>query len=629
MFTSRVLKLRIAGFSLLLLCAGLQSPAAKSETQSVGAREVLNHLNTTISWYEHVNAAVSPLSTGQNVLLENSVRQSSRQVVIQAFAFARAQAALLGSSASEDHPAASDHTRNLQQSAAAAAQRIQRLQGLIDELNQQIAKTPRRKLPILTSQRDALGADLAFATLAQNSLKGLLHFANEPEEAGGLPGQIDLLAGSDSIPAALSNSAPAPAPQQTNAAASMFHPESAGIAPLIADCFEILRTRSRVDSLLAETHQLSLESQTLLSPLRTQLRAVINQGDALAAATLAQTDPKQLAATRQQMNLLSVHFKSLSGPIVPLSEQGIAQQTTRAALDQWRDALNRQLQTVAGYLAVRLGSFALAVVVLLIASRIVHRATLRYVKDTRRRRQFVLIRRFVVISLATLIAVFASVSGIGSFATVAGFVTAGLAVALQNVILSVVAYFFLIGRYGLRTGDRVTVSNVTGKVIEVGLVRLYLMELAGSGTDIHATGRVAVFSNSVIFQPAALIKQAPGTDYSWHTVSTTLVRETNLEECRSRIARAVESVYQSYQPDIQKQHEAFERDANIQIDMLAPVSRAHYTDSGIEVTVRYPVSIREMSKIDGNVIEAVMRETINEPQLKLASGGFPKVLPTT
>ncbi len=275
----------------------------------------------------------------------------------------------------------------------------------------------------------------------------------------------------------------------------------------------------------------------------------------------AETDPKQLSDTHQQIDLLSSVLKRWSGPIVPLSEQGIAQQTTEAALYQWRDALNSQLQTVAGYLVLRLGGFALAVLVLLIASRIVHGLTLRYVKDSRRRRQFVLIRRIVVILLGGVITVFASVSGIGSFATIAGFVTAGLAVALQNVILSVVAYFFLIGRYGLRAGDRVTVSNVTGKVIEVGLVRLYLMELAGTGTDLHPTGRVAVFSNSVIFQPAALIKQAPGTDYTWHNVSTTFISETNLEESRTRIGRAVESVYHSYQPAIQEQHEAFERTA--------------------------------------------------------------------
>ena len=61
---------------------------------------------------------------------------------------------------------------------------------------------------------------------------------------------------------------------------------------------------------------------------------------------------------------------------------------------------------------------------------------------------------------------FGLVSEVGSVATYVGFVTAGVAVALQNVILAVVAYFFLIGRYGVKVGDRITLAGVTGRVVD-------------------------------------------------------------------------------------------------------------------------------------------------------------------
>ena len=97
----------------------------------------------------------------------------------------------------------------------------------------------------------------------------------------------------------------------------------------------------------------------------------------------------------------------------------------------------------------------------------------------------------------------------------------------KRVILSVAAYFFLIGRYGVRVGDRITVSGVTGDVIDVGLVRLYLMELSGTGIDLYPTGRVVVFSNSVMFQAAPFFKQLPGTAYAWHEVAVTLAPDAN------------------------------------------------------------------------------------------------------
>src|SRR5439155_24001297 len=142
--------------------------------------------------------------------------------------------------------------------------------------------------------------------------------------------------------------------------------------------------------------------------------------------------------------------------------------------------------------------------------------TFRYVHDPRRRKQFLLLRRIAVGCAITAAVVIGLVNEFGSLATYAGLLTAGLAVALQNVISSIVAYFFLIGRYGLRVGDRVTISDVTGDVLEIGLVRLYLMEMTGVAADLQPTGRGVGFSNSVLFHPSALFRQMPGADYVWH-----------------------------------------------------------------------------------------------------------------
>jgi len=91
--------------------------------------------------------------------------------------------------------------------------------------------------------------------------------------------------------------------------------------------------------------------------------------------------------------------------------------------------------------------------------------TNRYVTDIRRRGQVMAARR-LVLGLIVLIVVLINFSDeIGSAATVVGFAAAGIAVALQNVILSIAGYFFLIGRFGIKAGDRVQIGGVTGDVI--------------------------------------------------------------------------------------------------------------------------------------------------------------------
>jgi small-conductance mechanosensitive channel len=265
----------------------------------------------------------------------------------------------------------------------------------------------------------------------------------------------------------------------------------------------------------------------------------------------------------------------------------------------------------------------IAIGVLLVVSEVWRRATFKYALDPRRRRQFLVLRRIVVGCAIALVIIVGFLSEIGSLATYAGFVTAGIAVALQNVILAVVAYFFLIGRYGVRVGDRITLAGVTGRVIDIGLVRIYLMELGG--TDLHPTGRIVVLSNAVLFQPAALYKQVPGADYLWHSISVTLAQETEVATAESRLKTASESVFESYRKTIEAQHATLQRFVDVETSVARPDVRSRYAENGLEVTIRFPVDAANAADIDRQMVAAVREALRTEPALKLLSSTGPVV----
>jgi small-conductance mechanosensitive channel len=83
-------------------------------------------------------------------------------------------------------------------------------------------------------------------------------------------------------------------------------------------------------------------------------------------------------------------------------------------------------------------------------------------------------------------------------------------VALQSVILAVIGYFLLVGKLGLRIGDRVQISGVTGDISNIGLLQFQLREIDKHSQQL--TGLVATFSNSFVFlSPATgLFKFIPG-----------------------------------------------------------------------------------------------------------------------
>jgi small-conductance mechanosensitive channel len=273
---------------------------------------------------------------------------------------------------------------------------------------------------------------------------------------------------------------------------------------------------------------------------------------------------------------------------------------------------------------IRLLLLAVALGFVLGAAELWSRAIFRYVHDARRRYQFLLIRKIVTWFAIAMVVAFAFASQLGSVATFAGLITAGVAVALQNVILSVAGYFFLIGKFGIRVGDRVQIAGVTGEVVEVGLVRLHLMELSSTGSEIP-TGRVVAFSNSIVFQPTSgLFKQIPGTNFMWHEITVTLPGDSDYHQVEKDLTEVVERVFADYKDDIEGQRRQMERTLGYTSSgEFRPRTRLLFSTGGLEAVIRYPVTLQRATEIDDRITREVLDALRNHNQQKSAGQGTP------
>ena len=334
-------------------------------------------------------------------------------------------------------------------------------------------------------------------------------------------------------------------------------------------------------------------------------------------------------AQPQNFSQLANHFKQLSAAVVPLSQELLVLQQGRSNLEEWRSSISSESKHDLIALLFRVFAIALALAIVWGLSEVWRRLTFRYVHDARRRRQFLVLRRFVMGFFFAIIVVLGFVSEFGSLATYAGFVTAGIAVGLQTLLLSVAAYFFVVGRYGIRIGDRISVAGVTGDVVDVGLVRLYIMELAGTGVDLYPTGRIAVFSNSVLFQPTTpLYKQVPGTEYAWHEASIAVAAAGDRRLIREKTLAAVNSVYNEYRNVLEHQQGTIGDRMEIVLKAPAPEAKFQLNDDGLALIIRYPVLLARASEIDDRVAQALIDITMpmdGVPAAKAAVAGLPKI----
>jgi len=614
----------------------------------LSSSDVLTHVRASVDWYRDL-ATVQQISLpGVDPGARMELQQETLEAVHLAFQFGKAAEDVLGREAQAQVQAAASGngsggaaaqagtptmTAQLQHAAANLAAQETTLKSEMTAVDAQLRKAKgAHARAALAQERAGIVAALQLVQQIESNVGQLRHFqesavAGQGKPPKGLRAQIAAL--EHSVPAlaagegpgggaasAAAHGAPAAASSKP-VAANNFQPQSAGILTLIGQWFTLHGYKVQLATAIKDTTTLETELTTTRSRLLVSVRRLVGSG----LASIAAGSTAQLATQRQTIETATGQLTELSSVIIPLGEQALTLSSTQTTLQDWSHSLAAQESSVAGYLGLRLGILLAWVVAVLVFAEIWRRVTFKFLPDARRRRPFLMLRRLVITIALVLVVVFNLVSQFGSVATYAGFVTAGLAVALQNVILAVVAYFFLIGRYGVRVGDRVTIAGVTGRVVDVSLFRIYLMEL--SGPDLHSTGRMVVLSNAVLFQPTAFFKQIPGAEYLWHSVTLTIVATADVEKAYGRLEAAAHKVYETYSAAIQRQHDLAQRFIEFETAPPSPEVRVRLTDNGLECSVRYPVVPEKSARIDQQMLEALRKALEGDEQFKLvASGGM-------
>src|SRR4029077_6580403 len=470
---------------------GVLSISLAQELPALNRDAILGHLNAAITWYRDATNKVEATGLPSDAIYEESTRDLAADVVRLAFQSARSEAAVIA--AVEKNPNTNQTAKtpaqkqDLTQIAARIAAEIDETQSRLDELNKQLASGTRSKRKALLDQRERLQGKLSLDKAVQDSVQKMATFTEESTDTvgEGLEGSINQLA--HSVPEVFANKAIPKAPLKANASPSSLA-NSSGLIGQAITLMGRMRSMHEIDQMIKETGRLRQNAEDLRKPLRATLVAILQRGRDLANQQETSPNAQSENATREYQDLIS-RFKQLSNAAMPLSQEILLLEESRANYVEWRRSIVRESTDTLRALVIHVIGIALALAIVGILSEIWRRLTFRYIHDPRRRRQFLLLRRFVIGFLVGVVLIMGFVSEFSSLATFAGFVTAGIAVGLQTVLLSVAAYFFVVGRYGIHVGDRVSVSGVTGDVIDISLVRLYLMELAGTGIDLFPTGR--------------------------------------------------------------------------------------------------------------------------------------------
>ena len=613
------------------------APAAPIPAPVIDRAEVIGYLSAVIGWYRQIDTEVRLSSEPEETLFVADDRRMAEEVIRQAFAFAHAAALLLEDDAREasepdtnpstrvtggavlDTPVKSQALGDLIGHRDQMRTLLEELRAATSELRRQLPGANRHTRDAITRETAARQAQINLVESRIASFDTLIDFEKGTVATRasplGLDAQIDELERSVA--------------QATGAVPSALAPTATAGGSILPGNVERLLALRQKEQALGSVIALTDNQAQAVAVLRDKLIGMLAAIDHEGLAQTAQVGVEDLPTVKRTKALfeeLVARSKVISKALDPLAKQIVLLQLYAGNLARWRTSVHQRFNDALRHQLFRVASLALVFGVVFAAAALWRRLTFRYIEDLQRRHKVLQLRRLALIAALVLVMVFGFASELSTLATVMGFAAAGIALALQNVILSLAGYFYLSGRFGIRIGDRVQIAGITGDVLESGFFKLTLMELGGDERGRLPTGRAVVFPNSVVFQPNSnLFRQLPGTSFIWNELRLTLAPDCDYRQAEKLVTEVVNEVFARYRDTVQREYRALESELNLRIETPRPQSRLQFGPAGLELVLRYPTrltgAVQTADEITRRLVDAIQRE----PGLKLAVLGVPAI----
>jgi len=204
-----------------------------------------------------------------------------------------------------------------------------------------------------------------------------------------------------------------------------------------------------------------------------------------------------------------------------------------------------------------------------------------------------------------------------NFATFLGLLSAGVAIALSDVLKNLAGWVYILARRPFRVGDRIEIGEHAGDVIDVRVFRCSVLEI---GNWVHAdqsTGRIIHVPNGMVFtSPVANFTE--GFSFIWHEIPFLITFESDWKKAEVAFGSILSEVAPGITGKAAERIKATAREYRIKYTHLTPTVYVSVEDSGVLLTGRVLVAARQRRAVDQDVWKKLLEAIAAEPSIELA-----------
>jgi small-conductance mechanosensitive channel len=207
--------------------------------------------------------------------------------------------------------------------------------------------------------------------------------------------------------------------------------------------------------------------------------------------------------------------------------------------------------------------------------------------------------------------------GIQSFGTFLGLFTAGVAIALKDVVTNFAGWIYLLWQAPFKIGDRIQIQDHQGDVIDIGVFKFTLLEIGNWVDANQSTGRMIRIPNADIFnQPIA--NYSKGFNYIWYEIPVVVTYESDWKKTKALLNDLISEYCKQYEDQLKRELRHAQKDYPINYTYITPTIYTSTLDHGIRLTIRYLVATRRIRQSNHELWEKILDITAQHDDIDLA-----------
>ena len=188
-----------------------------------------------------------------------------------------------------------------------------------------------------------------------------------------------------------------------------------------------------------------------------------------------------------------------------------------------------------------------------------------------------------------------------------GLIIAGVAFALQEVIVSVAGWLAISFGDFYRVGNRVQLGGIMGDVIDISVLRTTLMECGDwVNADLY-NGRIVRIANSFVFKEP-VYNYSADFPYLWDEITLPIKYGSDRELVDDILVNAADAVIADYLKNAQNTWQQMTQKYAIEDASIEPLVTLIVTDNWLAYTLRFVTDYRRRRRTKDELFRRIMDE---------------------